>query len=230
MTQAAKEKAMMKKKKIQIVVVDDHPILRQGLAQMINLEKDLAVCGEAESAHQAIEIIAAAKPDIAIVDITLKDSNGVELIKDIRTRHPDLPILVLSMHDESLYAERVLRAGAKGYIMKREPPQKLLHAIHRILDGHIYVSEAISERMLTVLSDGKTVANRSPIEHLSDRELEIFQCIGNGLGRQKIAEKLNISVKTVEAHRAKIIQKLKLKDSSDLLQHAIQLNAGRKDF
>lgn len=227
MTASVKRKTAKPKNKSKVLLVDDHPIIRQGLSQMINHEPDLAVCGEAESVREALEVIASTGPDIVIVDISLKGSSGIDLIKDIKVRHPKLPALVLSMHDESLYAERVLRAGARGYIMKQDPSDKVLAGIRRVIAGHIYVSEAVSERLLTTLADGKTVANRTIVENLTDRELEVFRLIGQGHNRGQIADELNISVKTVEAHRANIIKKMKLKNSSDLLQQAIQWSKSR---
>ncbi|MBI4178087.1 response regulator transcription factor [bacterium] len=210
------------RKKTRIFVVDDHPIVREGLAKLFRGEEDLEVCGEADDVPNALDLIAQTGPDVALVDLSLRGSNGIDLIKDIRVRHPKLPVLVLSMHDESLYAERVLRLGARGYIMKREPPAKLLDAIRRVQSGQLYMSPAVSERMLSTLSDGKSRPDQSPVERLSDRELEVFKLISRGRGRQQIAEELHISVKTVEAHRAKIQEKLKLKNSSEVLQFAIE--------
>ncbi len=155
-----------------VLIVDDHPIVRQGLAQLLNGEPDLVVCGDADNARKAMAAIAELKPDVGIVDITLQGTNGIELIKNIVAQWPDLPILVLSMHDESLYAERALRAGAKGYVMKQEATEKLTSAIRRILNGQIYVSEKLADKMMRKAIDGKSVQDTSPVAVLSDRELE----------------------------------------------------------
>lgn len=223
MATTQKTKQASKRKKSRVLIVDDHPILRQGLRQMIDLEDDLEVCSEAETSHQALDAIRTAAPGIAIVDITLKNSNGIDLVKDIKRQYPKLPVLVLSMHDESLYAERALRAGARGYIMKREPSDLVLTAIRQILSGKIYVSEPIANRMLSSMAaTGDPQAGPSPLDRLSNREFEIFKLIGQGHGRGQIAEELHLSVKTIETHRAKIQEKLNLKNSAELLQFAIQ--------
>jgi len=210
------------KNKARVLVVDDHPIVRQGLVQLINQEADLVVCGDAENAHKAIEAIKLLKPDVAVVDISLKSINGLELIKNIKVDHPKLPILVLSMHDEGLYAERALRAGAKGYIMKQEATENMLMAIRRVLKGEIYVSEKMGAKMLHQLVDGRQDAGSSPLDRLSDRELEVFQLIGQGLGTRQIAEQLHLSVKTIESYREHIKEKMKLKNATELVQHAVQ--------
>lgn len=211
-----------------ILVVDDHPILRQGLTQLINQEVDLRVCGEADEEHTAIEAIAALKPDMVIVDIALKDTSGIELIKKIRVGNERLPILVLSMHDESLYTERALRAGANGYIMKQEAPDQIVKAIRRVLAGEIYVSEQIGSRLLRKIVHGRPTAIDSPIDNLSDRELEVFRLIGRGYRTRQIAEMLRLSVKTVESYREHIKHKMGFRDATELLQHAIQWVQGEK--
>lgn len=211
-----------------ILVVDDHPILRQGLTQLINQEVDLRVCGEADEEHTAIEAIAALKPDMVIVDIALKDTSGIELIKKIRVGNERLPILVLSMHDESLYTERALRAGANGYIMKQEAPDQIVKAIRRVLAGEIYVSEQIGSRLLRKIVHGRPTAIDSPIDNLSDRELEVFRLIGRGYRTRQIAEMLHLSVKTVESYREHIKHKMGFRDATELLQHAIQWVQGEK--
>lgn len=211
-----------------ILVVDDHPILRQGLTQLINQEVDLRVCGEADEEHTAIEAIAALKPDMVIVDIALKDTSGIELIKKIRVDNARLPILVLSMHDESLYTERALRAGANGYIMKQEAPDQIVKAIRRVLAGEIYVSEQIGSRLLRKIVHGRPTAIDSPIDNLSDRELEVFRLIGRGYRTRQIAEMLRLSVKTVESYREHIKHKMGFRDATELLQHAIQWVQGEK--
>lgn len=209
-------------RKARILIVDDHPIVRQGLVQMLGHEPDMEACGEAESAAEALKAIAAAAPDAAIVDLSLKDSSGLELLKDIRVRYPRLPVLVLSVYDESMYAERALRAGARGYMMKEEAAEKVVTAIRRILAGQIYLSEAMASRLLHVLVDGRPAAGLSPAERLSDRELEVFQLIGQGFGNTEIARRLHLSPKTVETYRGHIKEKLNLSGATELLQHAIQ--------
>ena len=208
--------------KAQVLLVDDHPIVRQGLGELINEQRDMAVCGEAASAHAALKEIAASRPDVAIVDISLKEGNGIELIKDVRRRHGDVPILVLSMHDESLYAERALRAGARGYIMKEAASDKILTAIRQVLRGEVYLSERMVGKLLNSVVGGTVEAEGASVDVLSDRELEVFLMIGQGLGTRQIAEKLHLSVKTIESYRAQIREKLKLADGNELLQYAIE--------
>jgi len=214
-------------KKRRIVLVDDHPILRQGLARLINHEPDLLVCGEAESAPEAITLLEQAAPDLAVVDVTLSGMDGIELIKELKTKLPALPVLVLSMHAETLYAERALRAGAKGYLTKQEAPETILVAIRRILTGGIYVSDQVAEKVLHSLSAGKNGRDSAPIERLSDRELQVFQMIGQGMTVREIAERLFLSAKTVEAHRERMKEKLSLKSSAELLRYAIQHSLGK---
>lgn len=204
-----------------MLLVDDHPILRKGLAQMINMESDLTVCGEAEDAGKAFELVGTLQPDVAVVDISLKTGNGIELVKNVKARYPELPILVLSMHDESLYAERALRAGSLGYIMKEEATEQVLVAIRRVLKGEIFLSEKMKSRMLQQLTTGgrnKVVV--SPIENLTDRELEVFRLIGEGRSTRQIAAELHLSVRTVEAYREYIKSKLNLRNATELVQHA----------
>jgi DNA-binding NarL/FixJ family response regulator len=211
-----------KKSKSRILLVDDHPIVRQGLSEMINHEKDLAVCGTAEDLHKALEQIIALKPDLVVVDISLKGSNGIELLKNIKVRYPKMIVLMLSMHDEALYAVRALRAGAAGYIMKQEATEKVLTAIRQVLNGEIYLSEKMEKKMMQQLVGGRAARTGSPIEDLSDRELEVFGLIGQGHGTRQIAEELHLSIKTIESHRAHIKEKLNLKNATELVQHAIQ--------
>lgn len=208
--------------KKRIFIVDDHPMMRQGLAQLIGVETDLTVCGEAETAEQALDGIGTLMPDLVLADISLPGKNGLELIKDFQALQPNLPILVISMHDESLYAERVLRAGGRGYIMKQEGGKKLMLAIRQVLAGRIYVSEKISANVLENLSGRRLGTESSPVEKLTDRELEIFQLIGQGQRTRDIAEKLHLSVKTVEAHRANIKAKLKLNSAPELIRVAVR--------
>jgi DNA-binding NarL/FixJ family response regulator len=208
--------------KTRILIVDDHPIVRQGLAELINHEEDFVVCGQAEDYHEALTAVGQCDPDMAVVDISLKETSGLELIKDIHLQHPDLPILALSMHDETLYAERALRAGAMGYIMKQEATENVIAAIRRVLGGEIYVSDRMASRMVRKLVTGQTVTNASPVDSLSDRELEVFRLIGKGHGTRQISERLCLSVKTIETYRAHIKDKLALADAAELLQYAIQ--------
>jgi len=205
-----------------VLIVDDHPMMRQGLAQLIDNEPDLKVIAEADTGGQGLDIVVKEKLDLAVLDISLPDRNGLELIKDIRSVKPELPILIISMHDEALYAERVLRAGARGYIMKQEGGKKLLQAIRQVLTGQIYVSEKMSARILETFSGRKTEQSASPVARLSDREFEVFQLIGQGKGTKEIAQHLNLSVKTVEVHRAKIKEKLGLQTATDLVRYAVR--------
>ncbi|MCX5806327.1 MAG: response regulator transcription factor [Proteobacteria bacterium] len=209
------------KLKRKIFIVDDHPIVRKGLSQMINQEADLVVCGEADSAQHALESLKKSQPDLMIVDISLQGIDGIELIKLIKARYGNLPVLVVSMHDESLYAERALRVGAKGYIMKQEAIEKMMEAIRRVLRGELYISEGVSANIVKRFIDGKAETTQSAIEILSDRELEVFQLIGQGVGTRQIADNLHVSIKTVESYRANIKEKLKLKNATELMKHAV---------
>lgn len=215
------------RQKRKVFLVDDHPLVREWLTNLINQQPDLAVCGESESAPQAVQRIAASRPDLAIVDISLKDSSGVELIKQLKESSPEVAVLVLSMHDESLYAERVLRAGARGYIMKRETTRKVVDAIHRVLEGKLYISEQISEAMAMRVAEGRNSAPRSPVEQLSDRELEVFEMLGQGSGTRQIAEALRVSLKTVQAYCARMKEKLNLTSGTQLLREAIRWNESK---
>ena len=208
--------------KRKVLIVDDHPIMRQGLAQLINHEPDLIVSGEAENAPAAMKAIAQLRPDLVTVDITLPGKGGLELIKDIRALHPELAMLVVSMHDESLYAERVLRAGARGYIMKQEGGKLLMQAIRQVLDGQIYVSNKMSVRIVETFAAGRPAHEKSPLENLTDREFEVFHLIGEGRGTRQIAEQLHLSVKTVEVHRLHIKEKLKLTNAPSLVRYAVR--------
>jgi len=210
------------KSKYRVLLVDDHPILRKGLAELINQEVDLTVCGEAEEAPKAFEAVGVLNPDVAVVDISLKGGNGLELIKNIKARYPDLPLLVLSMHDETLYAERALRAGSLGYIMKEEAIEKVLTAIRHVIAGEIFLSDRMKGRLLNQLVGGRIKQGSSSIDSLSDRELEVFRLIGEGRGTRQIAEELRLSVRTVEAYREYIKDKLNLKNGTELVQHAFQ--------
>jgi len=205
-----------------ILVVDDHPMMRQGLAQLIGAESDLIICGESENAELALGSIGTLKPDLVLADISLPGKNGLELIKDFQVIQPGLPVLVISMHDESLYAERVLRAGGRGYIMKQEGGKQLMLAIRQVLGGKIYVSEKMSAEILETFSGRRAGTEISPVGKLTDREFEIFQLISQGMGTREIAKKLHLSVKTVEVHRANIKAKLKLKSTAELIRFAVR--------
>ena len=209
-------------KKTQILIVDDHPIVREGLTTIINHERDMNVCGAVEDAHQALNAVMELQPDIVIVDISLKNSNGIDLTKSIKAGHPQLLIIVLSVHDESVYAERALAAGAKAYLMKDAASENITRAIRTVLSGEIYVSNAISKKLLHTLTKSKTGPARTPIETLSDRELEIFHLIGQGHKASQIAKELHLSVKTVETYRGRLKEKLKLDSAAELLQYAIK--------
>ena len=205
-----------------VLIVDDHPMMRTGLAQLIDNEPALKVRAQADNASQALDAVARQPFDLILLDISLPDKSGLELMKDIQTLKPGLPILVVSMHDELLYAERVLRAGGRGYIMKQEGGKKFLHAIRQVLSGQIYVSEKMSARILENMSGRHHEPSASPVQRLSDREFEVFQLIGQGKGTRQIAQQLRLSMKTVEVHRANIKKKLKLKTATDLVSHAIR--------
>src|ERR1700735_3656972 len=211
-----------------VFVVDDHPIVRQGLTLLINQECDPAVCGEAEEMHSALAAVLAVRPDILIVDISLNGPDGLELLKNVRISSPRLPVLILSMHDESIYAERALRAGANGYIMKQEATEKVLVALRRILTGEIYVSDRVGNHMLQHYIRGASPLPQSSVAELTDRELEVFRLIGEGHGTRQIAEELHLSIKTVESYQAHIKEKLSLRSSRELMQHAIQWNMNEK--
>jgi DNA-binding NarL/FixJ family response regulator len=205
-----------------ILIVDDHPLFREGLKQMIDRTADLVVCGEAEDATEAMKAIASLKPDLVLVDISLGVGSGIDLVKAIKAGYEDLPILVISMHDESLYAERALRAGAMGYVMKHERGKRVLAAISRVLGGDIYVSEKMATSMLSKLTWGKDDEPVSPVEKLSDRELEVFRMLGQVKGTRQIAEELSLTIATINTFRARIKEKLQLKTSTELAMYAIQ--------
>ncbi len=209
-------------RKTRIFIVDDHPIVREGLSLMMNREPDMMVCGEAEEATRALQAISTCKPDFLIVDISLSGPDGLDLLKSIRARYPSMPVLILSMHDESIYAERALRAGANGYIMKQEATERVLVAVRQILTKKVYVSDRIANRMLQQYIRGSVSERKSPIADLSDRELEVFRLIGEGHGTRTIADELHLSVKTVESYQAHIKEKLSLKNGRELVQRAIQ--------
>ena len=207
--------------KRKVLVVDDHPIVREGLAQMIDRQPDLAVCGHAADMQSAVQLVASLRPDILIVDISLAGPDGLDLLKYIRTHDPSLPVLILSMHDESIYAERALRAGANGYIMKQEATDNVLDALRRILNREVYVSPRIANKMLRQFIGGSSNGKaHSSVDDLSDRELEVLRLIGAGHGTRQIAEELYLSVKTVETYQAHLKEKLALRNSRELVQYA----------
>jgi DNA-binding NarL/FixJ family response regulator len=209
-----------------VLIVDDHPMIREGLRGTINAEGDLLVCGECADAREALERIKVQRPDLVLMDITLPGKSGLELLKDIRLAFPALPILVLSMHDESLYAERALRAGAGGYITKQQPPGTLIAAIHAVIQGRIHVSKEVNENILRRLS-GRRSESISPLENLTDREFEVFQLIGGGKTTGQIAKLLHLSPKTIAVHYANIRRKLKLPTYADLIRFAVRQEEAR---
>jgi DNA-binding NarL/FixJ family response regulator len=208
--------------KTRIYIVDDHALIRRGLTTLINGETDMEVCGQAEDASNALQDIIKLQPDLVTVDISLKGNSGLELIKSIRAFNPKIQILVLSMHHESIYALRVLKAGARAYIMKQDVISKVVEAIRRIRSGHLYVSDDVASQMLNRLVGGETGDDTSPVAMLSDRELEIVNLIGNGMLTREIAAKLHVSVKTVETHRAHIKEKLNLRNATQLVQFCVR--------
>jgi DNA-binding NarL/FixJ family response regulator len=212
--------------KKRIFIVDDHPLVREWLANLIHQQPDLVVCGETESAPAALSTIGAAQPHLVIADINLKDSSGIELIKDLKKICPDVPVLVLSMHDESLYAERIFRAGARGYVNKRETAHKMIEAIRCVLEGKLYVSEKAGQILAGQSAPGRAV-NRTAIELLSDRELEVFDKLGQGIGTRQIAEDFHVSVKTIQAYCARIKEKLNLTSATELLREAFRWHDSR---
>jgi DNA-binding NarL/FixJ family response regulator len=217
---ASESKASVEKNRIYIV--DDHTMFREGLRQLIEREPNLMVCGDAPDAAEALQGIRASKPDVVIVDISLAGGSGLDLIKDIKTEFEDLPVLVVSMHDESLYAERALRAGAMGYVMKHEPAKTVKAAIHKVLGGDLYLSERMASSVINRFMRGEPERPKSPVETLSDRELEVFRMLGQGKGVRQIAEELGVTIPTVNSFRNRIKDKLGLKTSTEVMLHAIQ--------
>jgi DNA-binding NarL/FixJ family response regulator len=208
--------------KIKVLLVDDHPLVREGLATLINQQPDFEVCGVAGSEPEALELVRTVQPSVAIVDITLENGSGLELIRNIKTLHPAVKMLVLSMHDESLYAERSLRAGARGYIMKREAAKKIIQGIRSVLAGQLYVSDKIMAGMNEKYVAGVPAADISPLEQLSNRELEVFELLGLGHNTRQIAEHLHVGFKTVQAYCARIKEKLQLANVNELLREAVR--------
>jgi DNA-binding NarL/FixJ family response regulator len=203
---------------IRVFLVDDHPIVRYGFAQLLAVESDIVVCGEAVSARQAIEGLAT-NPDVVVVDLSLGSSDGIDLIKEIKERDARIAVLVVSMHDEMLYAERSLRAGAAGYVMKHEATESIVRAIRTVAARGVFVSEAVSARVLQKKMGAKA---RSPLENLSDRELYVFQLLGRGLGTRAIAEHLHVSIKTIESYRARLKEKMNLRSGTELMRFAVR--------
>lgn len=219
---SARQKETCKNRK-KILIVDDHPIVIEGLTDLINKEADIVVCGCAKDIPQAIRAIKKLKPDVVTIDISLENASGLDLIKEIKTRYPDLPMLALSMHEESLYAQRAIRAGAKGYITKHEATKKVITAIRNVLEGRLYLSETMKDKLLYSLIGSEELDEvSSPIDRLTDRELEVFSLLGQGKATRQIAEQLCLSVKTIETYRSRIKEKLNLSSGSELLRCAFQ--------
>jgi DNA-binding NarL/FixJ family response regulator len=216
------KKTVNRPRNIRVFLVDDHPIVRQALKQAMGHEQDIEVCGEAGDREEALKGIALADPDLAIVDLRLRDSDGLELVRDLRNRYPKVLSLVLSMQDETLSAERAVRAGARGYVSKRESPGKIIEAVRKVLDGEIYWSEKAAAQVASKIAAPSRPGSSSAIDQLSDRELQVFEQIGLGHSTNEIAEYLHIDVSTVETYRARIKEKLNLKSGSELLQTAIR--------
>lgn len=210
-------------KKSKVLLVDDHPVLREGLTRLINDEPDLTVCGEADDVPAALRAVAKLKPDIAVVDLSLKGGDGIDLTKSIRQMDPDVPVLILTMHDEAFYAERALRAGAQGFVSKQDAGEEVLAAIRQILNGELYVSAGLSTKVIKKLLMSDGVEDRPLVERLSDRELQVFRLIGEGKGTKEIADELNLSPKTIETYRAHIKEKLNIPNAIELVRQAVQL-------
>ena len=217
-----KKQAKKIERKTQILLVDDHPVVRDGLTTIINHQRDLNVCGGTDDAHQALKAIGDLKPDVVVADISLKNSDGIELTKSIKAKYPTLPVVVLSVHDESVYAERALRAGARAYLMKEVASENIVNALRTVLKGEIYVSDTVSKKFLHKIAGDKTNKTKTSMENLSDREFEIFRFIGEGYKASQIAKKLHLSVKTVETYRGRLKEKLNLDSAAALLQYAIK--------
>ena len=218
------EKSVSSETKCRIVLIDDHPLIRQGLAQLLGTRPRLTVIGEADSAGAGMEMVRKHKPDLVILDLSLAKADGLEVVKQLKAELPRLPVLVISMHEESVYAERVLRAGARGYVMKKEPSEKIFQAIEQVLRGEIFVSERIKQDMLQFSATGKRISNEGgePLDHLTDREMQVFRLLGEGISTREIAERLHLSVKTIETYRENLKVKLNLPTGSALIQRAIQ--------
>lgn len=205
-----------------MLIVDDHPLMRRGLAELLREEPNVVVCGEAADPSSAWQAIEEVHPQLMILDLSLREGDGLELIKSVRALHPDLRILVVSMHDEKLYAERALRAGAMGYVQKQDPPETVLRALREVLAGKVFVSQVVSERLVRSLIPGEPRPKRTSLESLSDRELEVLNLMGEGLTTQQIAERLHLSVKTVHSHRERLKLKLRLENTAELVRYAVE--------
>ncbi len=220
----------LSRNKRNVFVVDDHPIVREGLADLINKEEDLVVCGWAEDIPQTLKAIREAPPDVVTVDISLEGASGLELIKEIKTQFPDMPVIALSMHQESLYAERALRAGARGYVTKHEATKKVIVALREVLGGQLYLSDTMKEKLLyNFVGDRTAEGGISPVKRLTDRELDVFSLLGQGMATRQIAERLCLSVKTVETYRSRIKEKLGLSSGAELLRYAFQWSNAQDD-
>ena len=217
----------MNQSSVQILLVDDHPIVRRGLIDLIEHESDLSVCGEAENALDALDAVQKKQPDLAIIDITLKNSDGLDLVKRLSDSENPPTILVVSMHDEGLYAERALRAGAMGYVMKEEVDEKIVSAIRSVLQGKVYLSDVMRDEILRRFARTPRTSPKALVEELSDRELEVFQLIGEGLETREIAERLCLSVKTIDSYRSRIKMKLNIRTATELIQQAVQWKLGQ---
>jgi len=211
-------------RKSRVVIVDDHPLIRQGLAQLLNTRPNLSVIGEADSAGAGLDLVRKHNPDLVILDLSLAKADGLEVVKQLKAELPKLPILVISMHDESVYAERVLRAGARGYVMKKEPSEKIFLAVDALLRGEIFVSDRIKQDMLQFTATGKRASNEGgePLDHLTDREMQVFRRMGDGISTREIAQELYLSVKTIESYRESLKVKLNVPTGAALVQRAIQ--------
>ena len=209
----------MKEKKI--LIIEDHPIVRKGFSMLINQDDELKTIGEAGDYHSALDMVRKTKADLILLDLSLGDGNGIELIKEVKVINPALPVLVVSLHDENLYAERTLKAGARGYIMKSEATENILTAIKKIINGEVYLSDGMKDKLINRVA-GTDREGSSPMDILSDREFEVFQFIGDGRTTKEIAEILNLSVKTVETYKSHIKSKLEIKDSTDLIRRAVE--------
>jgi DNA-binding NarL/FixJ family response regulator len=205
-----------------VFLLDDHPMTRYGMARLIEQEADLVVCGEAESARTALDAVNALKPEVVLVDLTMPGGEGIEFIKDLRAMHPEVAVLVVSMHDEEVYAQRALRAGSRGYIMKSEGGEQLIQAIHQVLQGKIYLSEKMAGKVLEVFSGQRQRSETSTLDKLSDREFEVFRLLGQGLTTREISQRLRLGTKTVDTHRLHLRQKLGFKTGAALIKYAIQ--------
>jgi DNA-binding NarL/FixJ family response regulator len=229
MTTTLKKEPVKTGKKTRIMIVDDHPVVREGLETMLNHEQDFHVCAQAQDASQALDAITESKPDIAIVDISLKGSDGIDLTKMIKAKYPKLIVIVLSVHDESVYAERALLAGAHAYLMKDVVSEYIVKAIRTVLRGEIYVSDTVARKFLHIIAGDKTGTNKTAIDTLSDREFETFRLIGQGFKASQIADRLHLSVKTIETYRSRIKEKLGLANAAQLLRYSIAWAKGKNE-